>query len=254
MVAVPLVLSYGAGKFFWEVAKKTKAFKETTDQLATKYDESEIRLGEEASRQQIALLQKMERFVQRRRPLIEQVASMRPEFGWVRRYLKSGAIEKVTDSEAWKLSQHIVLLTLPGEEHTEVGIALAKRLGVQWFNHRLPLSSDKKAKARSIMVNKTGIAYGNSISKYTDTIANRRPGIVELTIFPNSNKTVLKQVGEIGTPVLLSGYQEWSNILRDLDLGADQLFRVDPLEYKSTDDVVDAILAALRSRGYRWFL
>ena len=85
--AVPL-LAVGAGKFLWEVVKKTGDFQKSTDSLAGLYDTTSAQAAQHASEQQMALLIRMRELVSRQKALFEGVATLRPEFKWATRYIK----------------------------------------------------------------------------------------------------------------------------------------------------------------------
>ncbi|MEP3437868.1 MAG: helix-turn-helix domain-containing protein [Hoeflea sp.] len=88
-VAVPLLLSTGAGMILWEVVKKTSDFRATIDGLAERYDSASRKAAERTSREQEHLLENMEKLVNRKRDLFARVADLRPEFGWAKKYIQN---------------------------------------------------------------------------------------------------------------------------------------------------------------------
>lgn len=86
-VAIPLIAGYGTSKFLWEVAKKTDAFKRTTDNLADRYDQATERASLEAGRQQVALWERAKALVEKKRDLFAKVANMRSEYSWAKRFI-----------------------------------------------------------------------------------------------------------------------------------------------------------------------
>lgn len=133
-VAVPLIAGYGASKFLWEVAKKTDAFKQSTDELAARYDRATEQASAKVGQQQLVLLKTMQKLVDRKRGLFAQVASIRPEFSWAKKYINVEASPEQALPDDLTLHQHIGIFGPRGSGKTTIGTALAERLRVPFRN------------------------------------------------------------------------------------------------------------------------
>ncbi|WP_417676465.1 helix-turn-helix transcriptional regulator [Roseibium sp.] len=91
--AVPAAAGYWGQKYVWEVLKKTNAFKDSSDADAKSADAWIKQAEEQIGPHQQQLMERMSQLIERQRPLFEKIASMRPEFGWAKKFLGSSENE-----------------------------------------------------------------------------------------------------------------------------------------------------------------
>ena len=126
------------GAFLWEVTKKTERFKYTTDGLAKRADTLIDQAELQADINQKVLLERMAGFVDRRHDILESVSKLRPEFGWVNRFLRKCREEQNNSQprirDGKQLHIHIVIFGPQGSGKATIGKMLAEKLGVQFFS------------------------------------------------------------------------------------------------------------------------
>jgi transcriptional regulator with XRE-family HTH domain/ActR/RegA family two-component response regulator len=82
------------GGFFWEAVKTMPSFKKATGVVGDNFERVIDKAEKHADDKERALLKRMADLVDRNRPLFERVSNLRPEFGWAKKYLRTGPILK----------------------------------------------------------------------------------------------------------------------------------------------------------------
>lgn len=99
-VGLPLVASVGGGMFLWEAVKKTQHFKDATDGVANRTDGALSTAEKAINESQIKLFNHMKVLIEGNINLFRRVASLRPEFGWAKRFISEA--DKKGESELMK--------------------------------------------------------------------------------------------------------------------------------------------------------
>lgn len=107
---VPIAISGIATAYGWEVVKKSKRFRTSTDEHAELLDGAIAGVEVQSGYIEQALLGRMATFVANRRELFLRVANLRPEFSWAKKFLP--ADENAIDESA----------TIDPDHPTETGV------------------------------------------------------------------------------------------------------------------------------------
>lgn len=75
------------GGFFWEAIKTMPRFKRATSEVGNQFENALDKAEKHADQKERALLEGMADLVERKRPLFERVANLRPEFGWAKKFI-----------------------------------------------------------------------------------------------------------------------------------------------------------------------
>lgn len=89
-VVVPVAAAGAAGLvggFFWEAIKTMPRFKRTTSKVGEQFEKALDRAERVADPKERILLGRMADLVERKRPLFERVANLRPEFEWAKKFI-----------------------------------------------------------------------------------------------------------------------------------------------------------------------
>ena len=86
-VAVTAGALFFPERYLWEVVKKTDTFGGSVGHDSEKLESLILSAERSASKNQLALMKRMSEFVVSKQALIHRLGGIRPEFGWVRRYV-----------------------------------------------------------------------------------------------------------------------------------------------------------------------
>ena len=135
------------GAFVWEVAKKTDRFKSATDNIATRADIVISKAEAHADPYQKKLLELISNFVIRRSDIFNNISNIRPEFSWVKQYLKDknsiiehGNVSRKSKNDHFELVTSIGIFGIDTLEVLEISNALARIIGVKSIDFRREVS------------------------------------------------------------------------------------------------------------------
>lgn len=209
--AVPAAAGYWGQKYAWEVLKKTNAFKDSSDADAKRADALIKQAEEQMGPHQKRLMKRMSNLIERQKPLFEKVASLRPEFGWAKQYLKKPQADEAQPEgkpepplpENLLLHLHIAIFGPRGSGKTTIGKLLAERLNVPLRNLEHEFSYRVGSDAGSFQERVGEASFTEGLLKITDRLMSEPVSVIDFGTDISGYETIWRKVVGKAVPVVL---------------------------------------------------
>jgi hypothetical protein len=191
------------GGFLWETLKKTKLFSDTTGELANKADKAWQEAETQAVSGQTDLLARMAKVVEDNRALFQKISELRPEFGWVKKFLVGQGtitpeeLPKEKNEKPWPaghLTQTIVYVNDAGSSASQVAEELADILLVPHVHFDVT-KLDTLAEVDNV-------SHRIASDVYFRAIKYQEPRILEVSLSEKDLAMFWNEIGDVGQIVV----------------------------------------------------